>query len=406
MIRSPIRRTYKSQVVVSSPYQLSQTLRSDAVYVLDGILDFTGAGYTITVPAGGLSIEGFSFDVSGLRCDDDNYSLFVSPLGGSGNLVAREMLIDVNGANSKVFDLTSATGFEAIEVARVNFNNCASRGEITNYRQGLEDGNGYFGGTPELTLSGNMIGGWRATTSIARGMNNMDALFKAGAGLSMGGRFITDLNCDLPASGALLDFSESNIVGDESLIIQGAFITRQGVIDASDTGLTPNINQDSVKSSWGDNTGIGNTQKYIKGECTAETVTTVAAANTYYPLLGAVTISDAVQFDSPANGQYRLLTGNGKYQITGDLTLAATANNQIDVRVAKSTDGGLTFPEEINHIGRTVNNLSGARDVAFMPLNFIADLKRNDVVRLEVENKTAANNITQELGSYLIITEV
>lgn len=82
------------------------------------------------------------------------------------------------------------------------------------------------------------------------------------------------------------------------------------------------------------------------------------------------------------------------------------ANDVIDIRVTKSTDDGATYPIEINHLRRQINSLVGGRDVAFFPINFISILSKNDRLRLEVENKTAGRNVTMELDSYLIVTEV
>lgn len=160
-----------SEIIVSSPAQLSGDLRSDVIYLLDGVIDFTGTNYTITPPATGLTLKGLSFDVSGLKCTDDNYTLIESPVGGSGNLLGNDYFIEVSGANSQVYNLTDATGFSAFEFQRVNYNNCTSLGTITNYRQGLEDGTGRFGGTPTLTLAGTWLGGYKAVTTITRSLD-------------------------------------------------------------------------------------------------------------------------------------------------------------------------------------------------------------------------------------------
>jgi hypothetical protein len=108
----------------------------------------------------------------------------------------------------------------------------------------------------------------------------------------------------------------------------------------------------------------------------------------------------------PLNGEFRLLSGNGTYQLSGDLVIDGSSNNELDVRVTKSTDGGVTFPTEITHIKRQVNALVGGRDVAFFPINFIATLRENDRIRLEVENKTNTSNVTVELDSFFIITGI
>lgn len=388
---------------VKSKLDFPQQLKSDVVYFIDGKIDIEDR--SLEVPATGLYLSGHNFDVSGLFSTNDNHTVFTSPVGGSGNLVCADFYISTSGVNSKVYDLVSATGDEAFEFSAINYSNCTSRGEINNYRQGLETGMGFFGGKPELTMSGSW-NGYRIDTSIVRGLDDISALFKAGTGFTLSGRFVTDLNCDLPTNGAMLDFSGSNIINDESLVIQGAFITRDGVVNPEDSGLTPNINQDSVKSSWKGNTGLANTTKYIKGVCTTEVATAIAAIDTYYPLLGTISIERQTHFDSPANGQYRLSTGTGDYLITGDLTIEGTANDTIDIRVTRSTDGGVSFPDVINHTKRVVNNLSGGRDVAFFPVNFIANLNKNDRIRVEVENKTSTDNVTMETDSFLVISGI
>jgi len=392
-----------NRIVVTQASQLLGTLDSTKQYFIDGVIDM--GSQSIEVPIAGLSISGYGFELSQLISTSNTYSMFTSPLGGSGNLLLSNLAVTTSGTSSQVFNLIDSDGTHAIEHNTVNFNACTSLGEITDYRQGLELNTGRFGGTPELTLSGTM-NGYRATTSITRGLSNITSLFKTGTELNMSGRFITDMNCELPAIGAFIDFAPSNIVNDESLIIKGAFITREGVIDASDTTIHPNIDQTSVKSKWSDNTGVPNTTKYIKVNLTTEVVTTIAVVSTYYPLLGTWTIEKASHFDMPANGEIRLLSGNGTYQVVGDIPIDSNPNNELSIRVTKSIDGGATYPTEVNNIKRVVNNLSGGRDVAFFTINFLTDLKKNDRLRLEIENQTGANNVIAELDSFFTIIEV
>ena len=377
---------------------------STKVYYIDGVIDMGST--SIEVPATGISLHGSTFDVSQLISSEDNYTMFTSPGGGSGNVLMHDMSITTSGTSSQVFGLTDATGFNAIEIEAVNFNNCTSLGSLTEYRQGLETGTGRFGGSPELEFIGAWVGGYRIDTSITISVTIPTALFKAGAGFAFSGRVKIGMNTDLPATGAFIDFSASNIVNDESLELSSCRITRNGAIDAADTTLYPNIDHNSVKSIWSDNVGVPNTVKYIKGNCTAEVETTVSVIDTYYPLLGTFTVETESHFDMPANGEFRLLSGNGTYQLAGDLTIDGSANNVIDVRITKSSDDGSTWPTEVTHIRRQINSLVGGRDVAFFPINFIVTLVAGDRVRLEVENKSGTGNVTMELDSYLIVTAV
>lgn len=398
-----LSRTYESSVIVKEASQLSGTLDSNKVYYIDGQVDLSNT--SIEVPATGLTIYGLGFNISSLTSSENNFSLFTSPVGGSGDLFIRNLSITVSGTSSKVFDLTDSTGTHALEMSIVNFNGCTSLGELIDYRQVLEQNTGRFGGSPEITLSGSM-NGYRATTSIVRGVTLPTALFKEGTGLTFSGRFISDMNCDLPATGAFFNFQPSNFINNESFILSGCFITRQGTIDAKDTTIYPNLNGVSIKSFWDGNVGIPNTQKYIKSSLTAEVTTVVAAPDTYYPLLGTFVVDEASHFSMPANGEFQLESGNGTYHFTGDIPLAGTANDEISIRVTLSTDGGSTYPTEINHIRRTINNFSGGRDVAFFPLDFIYTINAGERVRLEVENYSGGRNVTAELDSFFVISAV
>lgn len=379
--------------------------QADIAYVLDGTVDFTGSGVSVEVPSGGLRIIGLGLDQFGITCSDADYTLFTTPVGGSGNLFIEGFSISISGSNSKVYDLTAATGDEAIEMQVINFNGCTSLGELTDYRQLLEIGTGRFGGTPELTFSGDW-NGVRVSSSIVRGISNITSLFKEGTNLTYGGRFITDLNCDLPAVGALIDFSATNITNDEGLELKGVFVTRQGVIDASDTTIYPNIDHTNVKSLWSDNTGIPDTTKYIRSHVTTEIETSISTQNTYYPLEGTFTVGKSSHFSMPVNGQYELLSGNGTYHYSGNLVIDNGVNDIIKIRITKSTDGGATFPIEVFTIQRQVNSLPGNRDVAFIPISFIDDLVKGDRVRLEAANTTGTTNLTAEEDSSFSILRV
>jgi len=383
------------QIIVTEASHFG-TLDPTKEYFLDGVIDMTGVSLDLSSLLT-LKIRGYDFNLSGLVCADDSYTMFTGT--SVGDMLFDNFFISVNGTGSKVFGVTG-TGNNALEQTAVNFNNCTSRGEITSFRQGLATRMGYFGGTPELTFSG-AWNGYREQTSIARGFDNFTAFYKEGTGLTFSGRFITDINIDLPATGALLNFQPANITNDESLIIKGVFVTRSGVINSADTGLSPNIDETSVKSRWADNTGIRSTVKKISAKITTEVETVIAVINTYYPLLGTFTVDKQSHLDMPTNGQFRLLSGTDVYQIVANLEIEGTANDLLDIRITKSTDEGATFPIVVNHISRVVNNLAGSRDVAFFPINFVEEFSKDDRFRIEIENKSGARNATAGIDSYI-----
>jgi hypothetical protein len=400
--------TFENRIIVNQgnfSSTLGGVIDSNKEYFIDGKIN-TG-GTPIVIPANGLSLAGYSFDISGLYSSENSYTMFVSDVGGSGNLVAKDLDLSVTGTSSSVYDLTDVDGTNAIELSRINYTGCTSLGELTNYRQGLETGSGRFGGTPELTFSGNWIGGYRIDTSIVRGISNITSLFKEGTSLVFNGRFILSINCDLPATGNLIDFQASNIASEDSLQLKDCFVTRQGVLDTSDPNISPNIDEKNTKSFWSQNTGVTSTQKYIRDTITTEVTTVVSSSGVFYPLEGVFTTdADVSHFDSPVNGQIRLLSGNGKYQVFGNLILDAGSNNILNLRVTKSEDDGVTFPIEVNHVVRQVNAFLGGRDVAFFDLNFLTALRKNDRLRLEAANDTSTVDIVAELDSTFIATEI
>jgi hypothetical protein len=384
---------------------LGGAIDSSKDYFLDGIINI--GTNTIEVPSTGLTITGYSFDLSGIVTNENNAVIFSSPTGGSGNLLLENLLLEASGTNGKVYDLTDWNGFSAIELNRVNFINCTSLGVWNNYRQGLEVGTGRFGGTPTLELAGTMIGGMRVSTSITRSLDAgmTGSLFKAGTGLNVKGRFITDMNCDLPAGASLLDFSSSNIFNNESLILKGAYFARSGVLNPQDTTITPNINASNVKCLWSDNTGIANTHKYIKSLISAQVLTPISTVLTYVDLNGTWTEQNASHISQIANNRWKILSGNGSYQITGDVTIEGNPGTQVSVKVSKSIDSGATW-SDINHVKRPINSLAGVRDVGFFTINFISNLAENDLIKLEIENYTDTTDLTAEVDSFLIISQI
>ena len=385
-----------SVVVVKQASDLSGILLSNVVYFIDGIIDM--GSQSIEVPAGGLSLAGSTFDVSQLTSSSAGYTMFTSPVGGSGNLLGKDLAFEASGAGSQVFDLVSATGFDAFEFARINFNNCSSLGTVDNYRQGLEEGSGRFGGSPSLTLKGAWLGGYRITTSIVRSLaGTMTApLFSAGAGFVMQSRFLTDINCDLPTLAAFCDFSPTNLPNPSTLQIQGAIITRDGASNANDANITPNISASDLSSVWKNNIGVKNTFVGGQANVIGELLTTINTINVEEDLAGTWLASGLEHFDSPVNGQLRHLGNDPKqYEVTFDLVLEGTAGDTYELRLVKD-DGAQTlqFSQQ-----RVVNNLQGARDVAYYGGIAYILMEQNDVVYWKVVNTSSAANCTLEDGS-------
>jgi len=377
---------------------------STKVYLLDGIIDMGST--SIEIPAGGVSMKGFTLDVSKLTSSAAAYTMFTSPVGGSGNVLGIDYAIEVTGAGSQVYDLVGNTGNEAFEFSHINYNNCTSLGTIDTYRQGLESGTGRFGGTPELTLEGTWSGGYFIEASIVRGLTDgAYSLYKAGASFSMASRFRSNQNMDLNATVAFFDFAPANFTNPSTVQLEGCLVTRNGVQDATDTTLIPNMPKGSLVANFTGNIGLPNT--FVGGLSTvsAESITGITSPNTFYDLKGTWTAADLQHFDSPANGQLRHLgTSPREYRLFADLSIDSGSNNQIAVKVKKWDDSASSFVDEFVQV-RTVNSLSGSRDVAFFTIRIGLVLDQNDYAFLQVANVNTTTNATAEVGSFFTVEE-
>lgn len=393
----------KNRVVVTQDNYASTiggTIDSSKEYFIDGIVDLGST--QITVPSTGISIKGYNFDASGLVSSENNYSMFVSDVGGSGNVLMSDLYLTASGTNSSVYNLVDATGFNAIEVNVINYIACTSLGVIDNYRQGLETGTGRFGGTPELELKGVWVGGYFIDTSIVRGLTDGSySLYKAGAGFLMSSRFRTNQNIDLPASVSFCDFSTSNFVNPSTLQVTNMIVTRAGVSDATDSNYFPNIDEKDIASIFTDNQGLPNT--FVGGRLNLSTeVTTSITFNTPTPILGTFTASELQHFDSPANGQLRHLGKDPReYLVNFDLVLEGGSNDDYKLELVVN-DGSDTV---VYSQTRVVNNIVGGRDVAYFTGGINIVLDQNSYCFWQVTNLSDASDCTLELDSSFTVNQ-
>jgi hypothetical protein len=387
------------------------TIDSTKEYFIDGIVDI-GASQ-ITIPQTGVSIKGYSFDLSGLVSSENNYTMFISEtIGdttGSGNVLMTDILLTTSGTSSKVYDINDITGFNAIELNRVNYINCTSLGIIDRYRQGLELGTGRFGGSPTLELKGNWVGGFRITTSIVRSLSSgmTTPLFKEGTSFTMNSRFLTDINCDLPTSAAFTDFQVSNFPNESTIQFKGAIITRNGVVDSTDTNIIPNISVGAKESEFKDNVGIPNT--YAGGilEVTTELETTINTIDVWEDLTAPTWTGDILQhFETTAtSGELKHVGINPiEFNLLSDVTVEGGANDVLELRFNVYDDSAATWIP-FNGQVRVVNNLVGGSDLAFFGINKAITLNQNDLIKMQVRNTTDTTNITVKLNSFFRITE-
>jgi hypothetical protein len=212
------------------------------------------------------------------------------------------------------------------------------------------------------------------------------------------------MNIDLPASVSFFDFAPSNFINPSTVQIDGAIVTRNGVFDATDANITPNMVQGDLVANWTGNNGMPNT--FVGGSIgvTTEVATTITVDSQFEDLEATLwTSADLQHFDAPSGNQLRHL-GNTpiEYKVVASFVLASTQNNTISLRVSKY-DSSATSSSVILTQTRQVNNLVGGRDIAFFDININTTLDENDYIFLEVANIGATNNITAEVDSYYIV---
>jgi len=381
---------------------LGGTIDSTKEYFLDGIIDM-GANQ-ITVPSDGINIKGYDFDISGLTSTENNYTMFTG--GAAGDILWSDFHIDVSGTNSQVLDVTDGTGLHAFEVVRINFNNCTSLGELNGYRQGLENGTGRFGGTPNLILSGTWLGGYAATTSIVRSLTDgAFCLYEEGTSFTMASRFRSDQNIDLPASACFFDFRPSNFPNPSTVQVTNAIISRNGVFSSTDPNITPNMDRGDLSSSWTGNKGMQNTFEGGESLITTEIETTIATVDVFVDLAGTYTASDMQHFDAPDNGRLRHLGDTPiEYTVKVYMIIDGGSNDEIELKIVVWDDSASAFVDYKSTI-RVVNNLQGGRDVAFFNFQDHVTLDTNDYVKIMVANTTDNSNVTAEENSEFIIEQ-
>ncbi|AUS06491.1 hypothetical protein [Pseudotamlana carrageenivorans] len=254
-----LKEKLKERVIRSKRDLVYAQLDVNTTYIIDGDIELA-AGEYIEVPAGGnLTLNGYGLEASKIIKNVVGESIFKSPVGGSGGMQIDALKFVMGTPTTSCFDLTDETGFNAVECVKVNFEGSGNLGVLNGYRQGLWTNIGLFGLTDGLTFEGSWVGGFTTNTVIARNLTGTSGiLFKKGTALTFASRFTTDGNIDIPAGWSIADFEDANFTNPNTLQVQGAIITRAGVIDDTDTLLFPNIDEEDTASDWRDNIGCKN----------------------------------------------------------------------------------------------------------------------------------------------------
>jgi hypothetical protein len=403
------------RVIVTQASDLAGTLSSDVEYFIDGVIDM--GNQSITVPDTGLTMAGYSLEKSGLTSSQASYSMFVSPsavaTNASGNLFLKDLFLTTSDATSEVFNLLADSDLSpgpAIEITRVNFDNCGSLGVIDGYRQGLETGTGRFLGSPSLLLKGTWSGGYRCTTSIARVMFGLTSshLFVADSSLVMSSRFLTDINADFPAgTGGLLDLSAVTVStafpNPSTIQINGAILTRGGSPSPDDPDFIVGVDETNLASAFKNNVGANNTFEGGIIYISSAAATTVALANTSYTIAGTYTAKDLVHFSQPSTEQIRHEGDDPReYRFHVIAQVSGTSGDELKIEVNKY-DASAASSSVVASQTREVFNFVSSGDAAIFDIVDFVKLDDQDYLYLSIQNITAARDVTMAVDSALVV---
>ena len=252
-------------------------------------------------------------------------------------------------------------------------------------------------------------GGFRITTSIVRNLDAdmTGALFQSGTLFQMNSRFLTDINCDLPASAALHDFSPINFPNPGTVQFTGCEITRDEVYNADDANLTPNMDRGDLSAYWKRNNGLPNT--FVGGTTSviSEIGTTISDNTSFFDINGVFLSTGLEHFTGSISGELTHV-GNSprEFEITANLIMEGPENDELTVRFQKWDASESMFVDLVyTEQTRTVNKLQGGRDVAYFTLLVGAELDINDYLKLQVRNAMGGSTVTLESSSYFRIQE-
>lgn len=395
-------RTYSNTVIVKQASDLAN-IDSTKNYMIDGAVDM--GSQSIEVPEAGISISGLNGarDTAILYSSADNYTMFVSPSGGSsGNMVLESCTIDLTGSNSQVFDLDNNDNGGAIDITGVNFgisplSTTLSMGELTSYRQLLMSGVGFLFIDDGLTFNGTWTG-IAVTTSIAVGFPAA-TLFKRGSSFIVN-NIRSDINfLSVQPSSVLFDFQEADISS------KGGFSLTN--VRTTATNAVPNISGSSEYARFKDCQGIRNTYVGAKWYLTSEATTTISATNTPVKIAGTTTTTISEWFEQTGNNQITYIGGQPiAVKTECRFAVSGTNNDQIKLSLWRWDDSASAFVMIGSKSGAITLNggLLGSRaeSIAF---DIVDDVDEGDYYEVRIENTSAARNVSLLVDSSFFITE-
>jgi len=364
----------------------------DGEITLTSTISFTGTGVE------NVTILGLGQGNSKLIAPPASTALQVS----DSNLFLKEVDVEVPNGSLGI-ELTSISGSETLEVRDCLFSGEGNKISVQGIRQFFADVCAFFGDGYAVQV-GDTLGGFSMTNCIALFKTDGVPLIQNNIGkpASFASRLIVEKSrFELGASAPFTDLTPTSFDVADLFQLSTSRFERSGVADATDTTIFPAITKGDLPSLWLNNTGIKNTLIGGEAKVIGTSTISIAAPNTYYEVFGDLGFNSLEHFSGFVGVLANRLRNDGAYVegvCVGSVSFTGTANDVIDLQIVK-TDG--VTPTVVRHIETTINNLSGSVDRAKIDFNFSMELDTNEELYMEVENKTAARDVTVEIDSFI-----
>ena len=369
---------------VTSAAQLAGVLDSAKVYFIDGVVDL--GGLSIIVPPTGLTLKGHGFGISSLQSSDAGHTCFTTDGTFSGSLCITAIDIACVGAGSQVFNLDNAGNSNAVEWNGVNFSQCTSLGELSNYRQGLAHNIGWVGCGDGLTMSGVWSGFAAVDSIVVAGLTG--TLFKAGAGLVVGESFRSNINILGIGAGVFCDFAPANITLDGGFSLTGV----RALVGST---TVPNMPATSTRADIRNCKGIGNTYPGATYIPASNTGIPLPLVDTLYQITGTGSLVGAYWFSGANfNGIQSDSASPIEVECIGALSFVGSSNRLIGLQLrrynALTSDYTNIGPEYL----ATLNEGTGGTRAEGVAFTGVTTMRQNDRVEVWVVNRTDSSTIT------------
>jgi hypothetical protein len=361
------------------------TLLANKTYLITADIDLTGD----RLVAGGIcNLIGLSSEVAYLTSTGLGVGV---PLLTSEYTIVLEKLTfrDVDTAIS----IDGNTRLVALDWKAINFLNVPNVGTINTCDNFIFD-TGAFLGAQGLKFTGT-IGTVALNNSLFQGLGSAGNIIELDADCVITRRFRIIYSSIIAFSSTVgIHVNASATIPTEAYILDtvnfsGGSTYLSGVVEDSNKALFINC------------VGITNTavngQLYMQGN---ETVTTVAATNTFYKVAGTTTPSDENSKFSHANNRLTCdATISRKYLIQANLTFIAGATNICEFGFYDSQLLGIRVPSKTKS---TANAGGRAENITFF---CVVEMSKDDFLEVHAANTSAISDITVEQLNF-IITEI